>query len=71
VKRRPILTEALARAAATDAGNASMRKAGRKAWSREDLNASVREFDRLIPFLPLEARLRLAGNEQGIVEAKD
>lgn len=41
------MTENLARAAAQDAGNRSMRKAGRKTWSREDYNEAVREFNRL------------------------
>lgn len=38
----------LIRASAWDAGDRSMRAGGRKAWSRKDYNASVREQDRLI-----------------------
>lgn len=35
------------KAAAHDAGNRSMRKAGRQAWSREDWDAAEDEFHRL------------------------
>lgn len=45
------MTESLARAAAQDAGNRSMRKAGRKAWNMDDWNAAWDEFDRLWPHL--------------------
>ena len=38
----------LIRANAWDAGNASMRKAGRKVWSRKDFNAAGDEQERLI-----------------------
>jgi hypothetical protein len=41
------LTRELAWASATDAGNRSMRKAGRSAWSRVDYNAAAKEFKRL------------------------
>lgn len=34
------MTRAIAWSAATDAGNRSMMKAGRKAWSKEDLQRS-------------------------------
>jgi len=43
------ITREIALAAAKDAGNRSMRQAGRGAWNREDYNAVVREFDRLWP----------------------
>ena len=43
------ITREIARAAAMDAGDHSMRLAGRTTWSREDYNAMVREFDRLWP----------------------
>lgn len=43
------LTRDLAWAAATDAGNRRMRKAGRTAWSEEDYGVATREFDRLWP----------------------
>ena len=36
-------------AAATDAGDRSMRAGARKVWSNEDWNAMVSEFDRLCP----------------------
>jgi len=44
----PIMTTALAWAAATDAGNRSMREAGRTAWSAEDYAAAAEELHRLI-----------------------
>lgn len=44
-----ILTREIAWAAATDAGDRSMRKAGRKAWNEEDLLAAAEEFARLWP----------------------
>ena len=46
---RPQLTEVLAHAAATDAANRAMRKAGRTAWSVADYNVAVRTFDLLWP----------------------
>ena len=54
------ITRQLAHAAAMDAGNRAMRKAGRTAWAEEDADACWREFDRL---WPLEAEL--AQIEQG------
>lgn len=39
----------LANAAARDAGNRSMRRAGRKTWSREDYNEAVRVYNNLWP----------------------
>lgn len=38
----------LLRASAQDAGNVSMRKAGRKVWSRADLEAAADELSNLI-----------------------
>lgn len=43
------LTRDLAWSASIDAGNRSMRAAGRKAWNAEDYLAAAREFDRLWP----------------------
>lgn len=43
------LTRKLAWASSTDAGNRSMRKAGRDKWDQEDYNAAVDEFNRLWP----------------------
>lgn len=43
------MTRALAWAAAMDAGNHSMRKGGRTAWSEDDYNTVVETFDRLWP----------------------
>lgn len=42
-------TRLLAWSAATDAGNRSMRAAGREAWDETDYNAAVAEFERLWP----------------------
>ena len=41
------LTMALAHAAAEDAANARMRKAGRASWTKGDYNLAVRTFNRL------------------------
>jgi hypothetical protein len=41
------MTYELAMACGWDAGNRSMREAGRTKWSRADFNASVREFNSL------------------------
>lgn len=49
------MTRRLAWSAATDAGNASMRAAGRKVWSAEDQQVAAREFERL---WPISAELR-------------
>jgi hypothetical protein len=42
----------LARAAASDAGNRSMRVGGRTAWSEDDYSAACEEFNRLWPETP-------------------
>ena len=39
----------IARAAAMDTGDRSMRQAGRTAWNREDYNVMIEEFNRLWP----------------------
>ena len=44
---RLAMTYELAMAAAQDAGNRQMRKAGRDRWSVEDWNRACDEFDRL------------------------
>jgi hypothetical protein len=43
------LTRESAYAAAQDAANRNMRKAGRKRWNQADWNAACRVFDRLYP----------------------
>ena len=43
------MTEQLARAAAWDAANRSMRAAGREHWNEDDYNACWAEFNRLWP----------------------
>jgi hypothetical protein len=43
------MTRKLAWAIATDAGNASMRAAGRANWNDDDYNAAVEVFNRLWP----------------------
>lgn len=46
---RPTLTRDLAWAASTDAGNASMQKAGRTCWNDDDWEVARLAFDRLWP----------------------
>jgi hypothetical protein len=46
---RITMTYSLAMAAARDAGNRSMRKAGRTAWAVADYNVACAEFERLWP----------------------
>ena len=43
------LTEEMARAAAQDAGNRSMREAGRALWNDADWNAACDKYERLWP----------------------
>lgn len=43
------MTNALARAAATDAGNRHMRAHNRERWNADDARAAHREFVRLMP----------------------
>ena len=43
------ITREIARAAAMDTGDHSMRQAGRTVWNREDYNAMIGEFNRLWP----------------------
>lgn len=64
------ITRAIAWAAATDAGNRSMRKSGRKAWSKEDYSVAVAEFERLWPeaaLLAVGAGLEAASPSQSEV----
>lgn len=43
----PEMTDDLARAAATDAGNRSAQAAGRTTWGPDDLHAAAAEYNRL------------------------
>ena len=61
------LTYRLVTAAGMDAGCRSMRQSGRKTWNTEDRDEACRTIDRLIPYLPLDDRLRLTGNTEGRV----
>ncbi len=45
---KPPRLEQIARRAAQDAGNRSMRKAGRKQWSQADWHAATREYHRVL-----------------------
>jgi hypothetical protein len=45
----PKIARAAAWAAATDAGNRSMRAGNRTAWNEDDYNAACEEFYRLWP----------------------
>lgn len=62
------LDETLAHAVAWDAATANASKHGRKHWNLDDVDVAIAKFNELIPELPLEARLRLTGNADGIVE---
>lgn len=53
------MTHELAMSAAKDAGNRSMRAAGRSIWSQADADAAYREYDRLIPPFQPEPLLSL------------
>jgi hypothetical protein len=44
----PEMTPAIARAAGQDAGNRSMRAAGRASWNEDDWNAAVETMTRLM-----------------------
>jgi len=46
-----ILTPNLAHAAGWDAGNANMRKAGRKRWNLEDWNVAADKTNRLMAYI--------------------
>ncbi len=50
------LTSDLARAAAQDAGNKSMRKNGRKQWSQDDYRVACNELERLHGYLIVGGR---------------
>ncbi len=63
---RPSL-EQLARAAAQDAGNRSMRKAGRKQWSQADWNAATREYHRVLGTDLGEGNPRLSPRASGFI----
>lgn len=52
------MTYQLAHAAAWDAGNRSMRAAGRERWGEEDRDACAAEFERLWPTPKTVADLR-------------
>lgn len=53
------LTKELAHAAGWDAGNASMRKAGRTKWNRADYNLAARTTNRLLDALLAEENPQL------------
>lgn len=53
-----VLTRQMVRAAAQDAGNRSMRRAGRSTWDAMDWNAAVAELDRLTLALPSPVSLQ-------------
>lgn len=49
---RPTMNMKIARAASFDAGNRSMRAAGRTEWNDDDLQAAHDEFARLMETVP-------------------
>lgn len=56
---RVVVDAAIARAAGWDAGDRSMRAAGRSAWNEDDWNAACETFDRLMALAGEPAPLRL------------
>lgn len=63
---KPKLTRELAWAASQDAANQTMRAGGRTAWSEEDYNVAVAEFDRLWPArLDIKASKEIEGLPHG------
>lgn len=48
MKSPPVMTLALARSVGQDAGNKSMRKAGRAAWSADDFDAACEAMQRAL-----------------------
>jgi len=52
--KQPVLTEQLIFAAGRDAGNRSMRAAGRTTWAKADYAAARREFRRLEKIMKAE-----------------
>ena len=52
------LTYELLMASSRDAGNASMRKAGRTAWNLDDWNASAKVAEKLFPYLLTPEQLK-------------
>jgi len=46
-----ILTREIAQAVGMDAGNASMRKAGRKVWNEDDYNVAARTTNELLDII--------------------
>ena len=61
------MTDEIARAAAADEANASMRAGGRTAWSREDYNRAVAAYDRLNP-LPKGHYRVSSGGDLGVMK---
>ena len=53
MKSRIQLTYGVAMAISENAGNSSMHKANRKSWNDADWNAMLKQFKKLIPFLPV------------------
>ncbi len=45
------LTRSICYAAASDAGNASMRRGNRVKWNLTDYNAAIKEYNRLLDVL--------------------
>lgn len=51
------MSQAIAHAAGWDAGNSTMRAAGRTAWNEDDWNAACELFNRLMRIVDAEAAL--------------
>lgn len=65
------VTREQACAAGKEAGNRSMTKAGRLAWSMEDLRAAAIQFDRLTGALPPAKRKTAKIENRGTRRASD
>jgi hypothetical protein len=50
-KNQPAMTYKIAMAASRDAGNKSMKAAGRSVWDEDDHGAACAEFERLSAFI--------------------
>jgi hypothetical protein len=67
VKPSRTALEQIARRAGQDAGNRSMRKAGRKQWSQADWNAATREFHRVLGTDLAEGNPRLSAKASAFI----
>ena len=62
--KKPLLTYEICYDAGTDAGNASMRKAGRKKWNQEDFDAYMCEINRLLAIMGDSCKFNRCGEDR-------